>query len=90
MAQSFFDRFIIPLLVPVLIGAGAASITSLVFMGRMDERLSFVEMRVQKTEDRLETLRVKSAEHDMNNVRMEALARTLDAMQKDIRTLTKK
>lgn len=90
MAQAFFDRFLVPLVVPVLIGTGAASITALVFMGRMDERLQFVEMRMQKTEDRLEALRMRSAEHDMNAIRMESFSKTLEAIQKDIRGLTKK
>lgn len=90
MAQSLFDRIVIPLVVPVLIGAGAASITSLVFMGRIDERLSFVEMRIQKAEERMEDLRVRSAEHDLNAVRMEGIVKSLDAIQKDMRTLTRR
>lgn len=68
----YFQSFIIPILVPVLVGMGASGITSAVMVGRLDERLSSVEKMQERHEAIFTTLQNATGGHERRISTMEA------------------
>lgn len=75
--NRLFQTFIVPLLVPVLIGIG----TSSVLIGKMEERLLFLEGRINQHDADFSRLREAK---DASSERLTRLESILPTMQRDM------
>lgn len=87
---DFVKIFIYPLLIPVLVGIGASAITSAVLIGRLEERVSFVELRAAKHEQAIEYLRNRTEEQEQHLTRFEAGLEDIREIKGDLKTLLQK
>ena len=92
MASDFVRSFVFPLLVPVLIGIGSASMTLAVATIRLEERMTTLERnitrheadtakKVDRHEDMIADMARRDAEQQQRLVRGESI---IDAMRGDL------
>ena len=54
LTMKFVQAFVLPLLVPVLVGIGSAATTGMVMTVRLEERVSHLESQIQRHEQALD------------------------------------
>lgn len=84
---EFVKVFLFPLLVPVLVGIGASAITSAGLVGRLDERVTAVETRLLKNEERVEYLRSRTEDQERQLTRLATVAADIQEIKADLKTL---
>lgn len=102
LTMKFVQTFVLPLLVPVLVGIGSATTTVMVVNARLEERVSYLETRVQQHEMALERdftrhdqvvaeLTRRTNDQEQRMAKLEALVEELRAsigeIRADVKTL---
>lgn len=82
--MKYIQSVIIPLLVAILVGIGSSAVTSAIYIGRMDERLSSLENTQARHEGMFTTLRDRTDDHERRLAKPEA---TMDAVSLDLREI---
>ena len=82
--MKYIQSVIIPLLVAILVGIGSSAVTSAIYIGRMDERLSSLENTQARHEGMFTTLRDRTDDHELRLAKTEA---TMDAVSLDLREI---
>lgn len=90
MATDLFKLFVVPLLVPVLVGIGSSAITGAVLIGRLEERIVNIETRARQHEDRLEYLRTRTEEQERQLARYESTLAAIAEIKTDLKELLRK
>ncbi|WP_418978467.1 hypothetical protein, partial [Bilophila wadsworthia] len=70
--MKYIQSVIIPLLVAILVGIGSSAVTSAIYIGRMDERLSSLENTQARHEGMFTTLRDRTDDHERRLAKTEA------------------
>lgn len=84
---EYFKTFVVPLVVQVLVGLGAASLTIATFNARIETRMTHIEMRAQEHDQKLESLRTRSEEQGRKLARFEAVLADIAEIKGDVKTL---
>lgn len=84
LIMKYIQSVIIPLLVAILVGIGSSAVTSAIYIGRMDERLSSLENTQARHEGMFTTLRDRTDDHERRLAKTEA---TMDAVSLDLREI---
>ena len=79
--MKYIQSVVIPLLVAILVGI---AVTSAIYIGRMDERLSSLENTQARHEGMFTTLRDRTDDHERRLAKTEA---TMDAVSLDLREI---
>ena len=82
--MKYIQSVVIPLLVAILVGIGSSAVTSAIYIGRMDERLSSLENTQARHEGMFKTLRDRTDDHERRLAKTEA---TMDAVSLDLREI---
>ena len=82
--MKYIQSVIIPLLVAILVGIGSSAVTSAIYIGRIDERLSSLENTQARHEGMFTTLRDRTDDHERRLAKAEA---TMDAVSLDLREI---
>ena len=82
--MKYIQSVIIPLLVAILVGIGSSAVTSAIYIGRMDERLSSLENTQARHEGMFTTLRDRTDDPERRLAKTEA---TMDAVSLDLREI---
>ena len=82
--MKYIQSVIIPLLVAILVGIGSSAVTSAIYIGRMDERLSSLENPPARHDGLFTTLRARPDDHARRLAKTEA---TMDAVSLDLREI---
>lgn len=82
--MKYIQSVVIPLLVAILVGIGSSAVTSAIYIGRMDERLSSLENTQARHEGMFTTLRDRADDHERRLAKTEA---TMDAVSMDLREI---
>ena len=82
--MKYIQSVIIPLLVAILVGIGSSAVTSAIYIGRMDERLSSLENTQARHEGMFTTLRARTDDHERRLAKTEA---PMDAVSLDLREI---
>lgn len=90
MASEYIKTFVIPLLVPVLVGIGSSSITSSVLTARLEERIVSVEIRARQHEERLEYLRTRTEDQERQLAKFESAFAAIAEIKTDVKMLLRK
>lgn len=100
--SRFIQAFVFPLLVPVLVGIGSSAVTGAVLMTRLEERVSYLELQIQRHEQTLgrdmtrhesafSTLTHRTDDQEQRLSKLEAMAEearaSLSEIRGDIKTL---
>lgn len=89
--NRYFETFLIPLIVPVLIGMGSAGVTGMIMTARLDERLATVEKVQERHEGMLSQLRDSGANHATrlasNESEMKSVSSDLQEIKSDVKIL---
>ena len=64
LIMKYIQSVVIPLLVAILVGIGSSAVTSAIYIGRMDERLSSLENTQARHEGMFTTLRDRTDDHE--------------------------
>lgn len=84
---EYFKAFVVPLVVQVLVGLGAASLAIASFNARLEARIAHIEMRSQEHDQRLEHLRTRSEEQGRQLARFEAALDDISEIKADVKSL---
>ena len=84
---EYLKAFVVPLVVQVLVGLGAASLAIAAFNARLEARIASVEMRSQEHDQRLEYLRTRSEEQGRQLARFEAALDDISEIKADVKVL---
>ena len=82
--MKYIQSVIIPLLVAILVGIGSSAVTSAIYIGRMDERLSSLENTQARHEGMFTPLRDRTDDNERRLAKTEA---TMDAVSLDLREI---
>ena len=82
--MKYIQSVVIPLLVAILVGIGSSAVTSAIYIGRMDERLSSLENTQARHEGMFTTLRDRTDDRERRLAKTEA---TMDAVSLDLREI---
>lgn len=84
---EYFKAFVVPLIVQVLVGLGAASLTIAAFNAGIEARMTHIEMRAQEHDQKLEYLRNRSEEQGRQLARFEAALSDIAEIKSDVKIL---
>lgn len=95
--KQILIHFVLPVLVPVIVGLGSAVITSMVVTERLSARVAHLEVQIEKHEKALDrdfarheqtvaAISLKTDDHEKRLTRLEALFTENQAMLSEIRT----
>lgn len=84
---EYFKAFVVPLVVQVLVGLGAASLTIATFNAGIEARMTHIEMRAQEHDQKLEYLRTRSEEQGRQLARFEAVMDDIAEIKADVKML---
>ena len=84
--MKYIQSVIIPLLVAILVGIGSSAVTSAIYIGRIDERLSSLENTQARHEGMFTTLRDRTDDHER---RLAAVSLDLREIKADVKSLVR-
>lgn len=88
-----FQKFIIPLLIPVLVGMGSAALTSMLATARLEERQSHLERKMDEHIRGAVDLNKKDSEFERRVSKLEgiseAMQRSLTEISTDVKMILK-
>lgn len=85
--SEYIRAFVVPLVVQVLVGLGAASLAITAFNARLEARIAHVEMRAAEHDQRIEYLRTRTEEQERQLARFEAALNDIAEIKADVKAL---
>lgn len=85
--NEYIRAFVIPLIVQVLVGLGAASLAITAFNARLEARITHMELRTQEHEQRLEYLRTRTEDQERQLAKLSTLASDIVEIKNDVKSL---